>query len=270
MSRYRPNFCFSECAGRVLVAVGTPRRRIAERFRWVRQVYATVKPLFVVIVALLTEAAIGQTFFELRNFYVKAPVLDANGVPLSGTNYLAELWGSVTPVTLAPARGGYSYAQREFAPFLGTNGYFLGNTVGIVDATAGGLAWLQVRVWDSRLGTNYEEVAVRGLGGYGASPLFYARGTGGPLCDPPCVGAHLVGLQSFRLAAMSAILMKRIRRQGNEVVIEWFGGFPHYQIQTTTNLSVGWQDVGAPTTLTSITNSPYGVAGFFRVIGLPY
>jgi hypothetical protein len=28
------NFCCSECAGSVSVAVGSPRRRIAERFRW--------------------------------------------------------------------------------------------------------------------------------------------------------------------------------------------------------------------------------------------
>jgi hypothetical protein len=29
-----PNFCYSECAGRVLVTIGSPQRRIAERFRW--------------------------------------------------------------------------------------------------------------------------------------------------------------------------------------------------------------------------------------------
>jgi hypothetical protein len=28
------NFCCSECAGRVLVSIGSPRRRIAERLRW--------------------------------------------------------------------------------------------------------------------------------------------------------------------------------------------------------------------------------------------
>ena len=29
-------FCWSDCAGRVSVTVGSPRRRIAERFRWLR------------------------------------------------------------------------------------------------------------------------------------------------------------------------------------------------------------------------------------------
>jgi len=66
-----------------------------------KTVYAVVKPLFtpVVMVALLTEVAIGQTFFELRNIAfnrVNAPVLDASGVPLASTNYLAELWDRET------------------------------------------------------------------------------------------------------------------------------------------------------------------------------
>jgi hypothetical protein len=210
----------------------------------------------------------GQSFFELRNHYpgVNAPVLDPNGVPLADTNYLAELWGSATPDTLTPT-GAFDTGQREFAP-LGTIGYFWGGGVAVFNVSPGAWAWLQVRVWDSRLGTNYEAVAVRGLGGYGASPLFYAQGSDGPYCDPPCLPAPLVGLQSFRVAATYAVLMKGIRTQGDEVVIEWFRGFPRYQLQTTTSLSVGWQDVGGPTTLTSSTNSLYGAAGFFRVIGL--
>ena len=28
------NFCYSECAGRVLVTIGSPQRRTAGRFRW--------------------------------------------------------------------------------------------------------------------------------------------------------------------------------------------------------------------------------------------
>ena len=111
---------------------------------------------------------------------------------------------------------------------------------------------------------------MRGLGGYGASPLFYAQGSGGPFCSPPCPGASLVGLQSFRLVAMNAVLMKSVRTQGNEVVVDWFEGFPLYQIQTTTDLMIGWQDIGAPTSLTSITNPIDSGARFLRVIGLLY
>ncbi len=36
MIGHRPNFCYSECAGRVLVAILSPQRRIAERFRYGR------------------------------------------------------------------------------------------------------------------------------------------------------------------------------------------------------------------------------------------
>jgi hypothetical protein len=33
-----PNSCSSECAGRVLVAIRSARRRIAERFRYLRSI----------------------------------------------------------------------------------------------------------------------------------------------------------------------------------------------------------------------------------------
>ena len=61
-----------------------------------------------------------------------------------------------------------------------------------------GFAWLQVRVWDTRLGATYEEVAGLGIGGYGESPLFYAQGRN-PLSAPPDLPGPLIGLQSFSL-----------------------------------------------------------------------
>ena len=61
-----------------------------------------------------------------------------------------------------------------------------------------GYAWLQVRAWDARLGGTYEEVMGLGIGGYGESPLFYARGNS-PFADPPIPPAPLIGLQSFSL-----------------------------------------------------------------------
>ena len=69
----------------------------------------------------LASAALGQSFFDLRNLdrgsegLVNAPVFDAEGVPLSGTNYLSELWGSVSPNLLQPLLS-YGSRQRLFAP----------------------------------------------------------------------------------------------------------------------------------------------------------
>jgi len=63
-----------------------------------------------------------------------------------------------------------------------------------VDSDLGGWAWLQVKVWDLRLGATFEEAVAKGCGGYGQSELFYARGT--PFWDI-YPGRHLVGLKSF-------------------------------------------------------------------------
>lgn len=60
----------------------------------------------------------------------------------------------------------------------------------------GASAWLRLKVWDSGLGTTYEETVAKGLGGYGQSELFYARG-GNPAGSPPDLPAPLIGLQSF-------------------------------------------------------------------------
>ena len=225
----------------------------------------------------LASAALGQSFFDLRNLdrssegLVNAPVFDAEGVPLSGTNYLSELWGSVSPNLLQPLLS-YDSSQRLFAPFRlssgqATPGYFWGETWVFSTNVSSVWVWLQIRAWDRRLGSTYEDVAARGLGGYGESPLFYAQGSPGPLCDPPCEGAPLIGLQSFKLRAATGVLMRQIRRQDNQVLIEWAPGFKHYQLQETSDLSQSWQNVGDQTTLTSATNVIGSGMKFFRVIG---
>ena len=211
------------------------------------------------------SAALGQTFFDLRNLYrtsageVNARIFDAEDVPLSGTNFLAELWGSAAPDSLQPLLS-YDSGQRFFAPFFlagsgqATPGYFWGEDWMMLtnfNPMAWGWGWLQVRVWDKRLGSTYEEVAARGLGGYGESPLFYAVGSPGPFCDPPCPGAALFGLQSFKLRAETAVLMRQIRRQ----------------LQEASDLSQSWQNVGDQTTLTSATNVIGSGMKFFRVAG---
>jgi hypothetical protein len=240
---------------------------------------AGARKLIIVYLAFLSLAstALGQTFFDLRNLNlhhtagdVNAPVFDAEGVPLSGTNYLAELWGSTTPDSLKPLLS-YVSGRRAFVPFYAsgraTPGYFWGETWMYSTNLTCCWAWLQIRAWDRGLGSTYEEVTARGLGGYGESPLFYAQGSGGPLCEPPCDGAPLIGLQSFKLRAETAVLMREVRRQGNEVVIEWAPGFKQYQLQETSDLTQSWQNVGDQTPLTSATNVISSTMKFFRVIG---
>ena len=157
-------------------------------------------------VAHFAEPAYSQATFVFANFYpqpsganVNAPVFDAEGNRLIGANYVAVLYGGLTQDSLAPATVGGRV--MEPIPFTympaGEGGYFArAGAVDINTVFENSYAWLQVRAWDLRLGQTYDEVVARGLGGYGASTLFYARGGGVMGTDFP---QPLIGLQSFNL-----------------------------------------------------------------------
>lgn len=129
---------------------------------------------------------------------VDAPVFDAQGALLRGRpDYLAELWGGATPDSLAPAFDSDFWDRRRVFASFGRPGYFSSYAQTAVEGDANDSAWLQVRVWDTRLGATYEEVVARGWGGYGESPVFRAKGTSpSPLPGPP---SPLIGLQSFSI-----------------------------------------------------------------------
>jgi hypothetical protein len=228
---------------------------------------------FGLLIAVLSASA--QTYFVVSNESRSnegpflPPVLNSIGMPLTDTNFVAELWGSATPDSLAPLLV-YNTIPRKrlFAQFV-RPGYFIGfGTVVVDNVPDGGRAWLQVRVWDIRLGATYEEVAARGIGGFGESPLFYGKGTRGPGCEPPCLPGDLTGLQSFKVRAMTGVLLRSIRREGSDVVLEWWPGFKKYRVQQSSDLNQPWQDLGPPTSATSVTNAMTQPPQFFRVIGL--
>lgn len=158
-----------------------------------------------VINLLLVWAAMGQATFRLQNLDpghgIDAPVFDALGAPLAGASYRAELWGAAAPEDLVPALNLAAGSSRLAVPFS-AGGYFFSSasflSVPSQSTGGGGFAWLQVRAWDSRLGALYEDVATLGVGGYGESPLFYARGND-PFREPAEPPAPLAGLQSFSL-----------------------------------------------------------------------
>lgn len=160
---------------------------------------------YITVHLLLMVNAFGQASFALMNrdtvHGIDAPVFDAQGVPLAGTNYLAELWGGAAVDSLQPALNTDQGNQRVIVPFWNVPPGYFSSSVGflsVVTVPEGGRAWLQVRAWDARLGSNFEAVAARGIGGYGESPLFYAQGAD-PLREPPEPPAPLIGLQSFSL-----------------------------------------------------------------------
>ncbi len=156
-----------------------------------------------VMAALLTPRACkGQSTYYFNNFLPDAPVFDASGNRLSGTNYVAVLYGGTSPVTLqlGLAQGLVTMSPVPFTVMHnGLAGYFrYGGFVEVSSINPGGLAWLQVRAWDARLGASYGDVAKQGLGGYGESNLFEAPG-GDPTLTEPGIPGPLTGLQSFSL-----------------------------------------------------------------------
>jgi PEP-CTERM motif-containing protein len=133
---------------------------------------------------------------------IDAPVFDAAGNRLSGTNYLAILYGGPSPESLQPASTGnpvmspvpFTYTPNGQEGYFGSGGFVIVNNV-----DCGAYAWLQVRAWDARLGATYDEVARLGLGGYGESALFYTYG-GEIACSPTGRNSQaLRGLESFSL-----------------------------------------------------------------------
>jgi len=163
--------------------------------------------LALAILQLITarELCCGQSTFVFANWYegeLDAAVFDAQGNRLFGTNYLAILYGGPTIDSLAPATVAVNSAEvmppEPFTVPLSPFGYFYrASHVVIGSVEFGGYAWLQVRAWDARLGSSYEDVAALGLGGYGESNFFRTYG-GNPLSQFH-VPQPLRGLQSFSL-----------------------------------------------------------------------
>ncbi len=130
--------------------------------------------------------------------YVDAPIFDASGNPLAGSNFLADLVVGPSQDSLQPV---YSLVVPHVLvtglPFKTTTpGYILGESVVARSLVPGQVGWLQVRAWEAALGATYDEAVAQGLGGYGESPLFQGYGY---IIVGQELGAPLFGLQSFTL-----------------------------------------------------------------------
>ena len=150
--------------------------------------------------ACACAAAMAQGVFDLDNYHphagLDAPVYDWTGNLLVGADWRIELYGGATPDSLSPAVHLVFRSRQTTSLFK--PGYFHSpsSSLCVLAVPPYQLACLQVKVWDVKLGATYEESSARGLGGYGQSAVFYARGSslGASIPDPP---ALLFGLQSF-------------------------------------------------------------------------
>lgn len=151
--------------------------------------------LLCLIMAALSSHAQGT--FRLSNTISlignNAPVLDAKGSPLWGSEWRVELYGGAVADSLSPVFAWHNFGREIIS--LRSPGYFdSGSDVGVIGVPGGGQAWVQVRVWSAALGATYEETSALGLGGYGESVMLHLRASD---YDAHQLAAPLVGLQSF-------------------------------------------------------------------------
>jgi hypothetical protein len=162
-----------------------------------------VRSLTILIAFGIMQPCMAQEGFIFRNYSpdaLDAPVFDAFGNRLAGTNYVAVFFGGPTEDALSLATGFSGVTPMPPITFTfrpnGMDGYFSGGLVIITNAC--GPTWLQVRAWDARVGSSYEQVVNLGLGGYGESSLFQLRGS--DFCLPnPAPSPPLLGMQFFSL-----------------------------------------------------------------------
>ena len=154
----------------------------------------------VVLISFNDWRLCAQASFDVRNIGpVYAPVHNWDGQLLDGSDWRAEVYSGPTSQSLRPLMNFYD-ATRLIVPFF-RPGYFKAASIGgdvysVLDVPCGGWAYLQVKVWDIRLGATYEEASAWNVGGYGESNIFYAQG-GNPCMVTPTTSGPLFGLQSF-------------------------------------------------------------------------
>jgi hypothetical protein len=136
-------------------------------------------------------------------------VYDIDGVtrlPVGGA-YLAQLYGGPDDISLAPVGG----ASAFISP-----GRFSGGLRTITTVPPGGLASVQVRVWESAYGPTYEQSLLNGGKTGTSSILRITTGGGG---TPPQVPAFLVGLTSFSLLPGHSMTPPEITTQPVNVAV---------------------------------------------------
>ncbi|MCP5525388.1 MAG: hypothetical protein H7A47_01105 [Verrucomicrobiales bacterium] len=136
-------------------------------------------------------AAVNGTV-NLRNLHadagVDAPVFDEDGVTrLAGDAFAARLYGGATAETMQPTGPPVRFGVGAAAGYVETA------LRAVPPVLPGGLAYVQLRAWESGAGDTYEEATIAG-GRAGRSAVFSVV-TGGDGSPP----SELTGLESFAL-----------------------------------------------------------------------
>jgi hypothetical protein len=118
--------------------------------------------------------------------------------------------------------------------------------------------------------------AITGIGGGYAIPIT-SPGSYAVTVSGGAVPAHInttatVGSSSvlldFRLSTAPFLLAITLAPNRIDLILEWSGGTPPYQIQRSPSLeNASWQNIGSSTTATTATVPPSGSRSFYRVTG---
>ena len=183
--------------------------------------------------------------FDFGANSVDAPVFQPDGaVPLSGSNYVAQLYAGRTLDSIRPA-GKPAFFQSGFS-----EGYFSGVQVLVPGLPVGSNAFLQVRAWDATQGRTYEEARARGAK-FGKSSIFSK--TVAPNSN------RLTGLRSFSLQAglpfFSAGTIRMVERLNEGEILYSLEGEPNsrYVIEKTVR-DFTWTPYAIVTNITGTVN----------------
>jgi hypothetical protein len=147
------------------------------------------------VLAVFSGEAGGTVNFNNAFGAIDAPVFDSDGTTrLAGPGYLAQLYAGPSAEALAPIGPAVPFRIGPAAGYVnvGTHGTRI-----IASVTAGEVAAVQVRAWDSSRGPSYEQ-ALKTAGKIGQSAVLMI--TTGGAGTPPGFPANLDGLQSFSIA----------------------------------------------------------------------
>ena len=162
--------------------------------------------VFLLLAGDLCLSAYGQGYVNFANFAggLNAPVLFSDGTTKVSGPCVAQLRGGPDTLTLP-----YLGSPTRFLSGGGA-GYFSGGAVVIPGVPGGGVAWVQVVVWDPTLGGTataasadqaYAYSVSTGLPAWGSSAVFSAV-TGDPTSSPPSPPTTLSNLTSIIMGCL--------------------------------------------------------------------
>lgn len=211
------------------------------------------------IAAMVVAAEAQQISINFCNSCLPSPpdrlVRDINGVPLVGTNYVAQLYFGGSPSTLTAHTGA---PLRFRIPTTTLPGTWSGANRTIV-AAHGQELYLQVRVWDSNTGATYDEARVSGSQ-YGEWAVFtWIACPQAP--QPDC--ELMMGFPGIQLTRFPRPSNLAIRENGDRIDLLYDGV---HTIEATTNLVAGpWVAIGAQAAPFTDPNSATLERRFYRL-----